>query len=310
MSIVNGQRWNVRSSDLSVGVVKSGWDYDLSVLGSVAGLQAQIDVLDGRMDAAESNITSLENQFQDLSTLDISDVAIGIDWRTFNTTTLTAGSHNFGGLSLVAQAPPDGTFRVLNGSGIEFVAGATNTTFAAGGGTCALFYWTLDELFTQLGIDSSRSIVIEHYFSTLTFPTPNVSPAGVVVASWGIAGTPSNSGARQRGVRRGNLAGSQALSGITDAAAGTAYTTAPASTSNVLAIGISHGGVTSALAGVWGGAFVSSPLTMEVATPPGPSANPTTVKDRNNRMTVAFPTGNTAADMVAVLQQTRIRVAA
>jgi hypothetical protein len=31
VSIVNGQRWNVRSSDGSLDVVRSGWDFDLAV---------------------------------------------------------------------------------------------------------------------------------------------------------------------------------------------------------------------------------------------------------------------------------------
>lgn len=31
MSIVNGQRWNVRSSDGSLDVMRSGWDFDLAV---------------------------------------------------------------------------------------------------------------------------------------------------------------------------------------------------------------------------------------------------------------------------------------
>lgn len=59
VSVVNGRRWNVRSSDGSVGVVKSGEDFDLSVSVDLGPIDARLDALEASVAGLETDVGTL-----------------------------------------------------------------------------------------------------------------------------------------------------------------------------------------------------------------------------------------------------------
>lgn len=200
------------------------------------------------------------------------------------------------------------TFRLQAGAGngMQFAANATNSAYNSGAQTASAVEFSLSDIYTLYSVDASLIWIFEVYCSVLTFPTPNVSPGGFCIGLRGVAGTPSNSANRFRAFRRGNLGGTQATSSISDATAGSAYTTAPAATSNTYAL-VSTGGGVSAMAGTWGGTWQTTPLIMENNTLIATSTTNNGFKDRNNMLAIAFPTGNAAADMVVTVERLVLR---
>lgn len=333
MSIVNGRRWNVRSSDASVGVVRSGWDFDLSVDGSVNDLQAQIDALDAEVAANTADISAVQAQanatdaalaaavasitantaaIAALRTYTVDDVVSEFDFSAMGNVVLANGPRNFTDTlgrvlaGTIINVGAAATAALQAAVGLAMVANATNSAYNSATQTAFAVEFSLDAIYTLYGLDAQKDWIFEVYCSALQFTTANVAPNGFNLGIRGVGGTPSNSAARYRGIRRGNLAGAQATSSVSDNAAGSAYTTAPASTSNVFAL-VSKGGAVTSLAGVWGGSWSTTLQTMENNSLTATSTTNSGFKDRNNILAIAFPTGNTAADMAVTVQRLRIR---
>lgn len=195
-------------------------------------------------------------------------------------------------------------------NGLRYDSDATNTAFNSGVFTSSWIRMQLATLYSAswaqaLGIDATCVITIEAYFDLLTFIS---GFGGVAVVSWGLNGSPGNAAARMRGAGRGIRSATQVAFGKTDGAEGAVYTTAPGGTANTLGAVMGVGNSVTAVAGARASLAAGWPLYRNVvATPAGPSANPTNMLDENSYLAIGMYTGNTTDGMVTQLRSLRIR---
>lgn len=207
--------------------------------------------------------------------------------------------------STIANVGAAATYRFLSGTGLQFVANATNSQYNTGALTASSIEFLLGDIFTALGVDSSWDMYARIRATVTTFPTNNVT-TGLTLAIRGAAGSPSNSGVRMRGVIRGQHVGAQVVDTINDATAGSNYTNAPANTSDTFGL-MSSVGAIDCLVGVWGGSWATTPLTAEVTALPASNTNTTGFRNGSfNFLGIAFGTGNANADMQVTVERLRL----
>lgn len=191
-------------------------------------------------------------------------------------------------------------------------AGATNFDVTAAGLRCVLnnvstgwdptagtttgpaIWIPLSSLYTAYasqGLDASCDLYLRMYCSTVSWTGNTTAPAGLHLAIWGVAGTPSNSVNRYAATIRFRQAGVECMSSRINGLGGSNYTTAPADTSNVFGLNLT-GGNAQILGGVWGGAWSSTSMRVEANTRDGTATNNSSFRDQNDRAIISFSTGN------------------
>jgi hypothetical protein len=198
-------------------------------------------------------------------------------------------------------------------AGLRFEASAANTTFHDATQTASHIYLPLADLFAALaarGLDSSCDVLVRMYCSDVTIPT-NQAGASLSLGVWGVSGSPSNSGNRFRAIGRSRMVNVPVIFGWTNNAGGGNYTqlpdTAPPGQAPANVLGLNDaGGTVQPLAGAWGGSWLASPLVAEAGVLVGTSTTNSGLRDRFNRLVVAFGTGSTAADMRVTVERLRI----
>ncbi len=245
--------------------------------------------------------------------LSVNNIIAEFDFSAMGSGNLTNGARNFtdtAGRSLsgtVINAAAATTFDLLAGTGMRFVANATSTQYTSAAQTATGIEFALDAIYTLYNFDATRDFTIEIYYSTLTIPSAQGAPAGIGIGLRGAATVPSNSIARYRGMVRTNAGGTQSIHSTTDATGNSAYTTAPAGTTNVIGL-VSKGGAVTCLAGTWGGAWSSTLLTLEANSLTATTTTNSGFKDRNIIFAIPFATGQVSADLVATAERMIFRV--
>lgn len=191
------------------------------------------------------------------------------------------------------------TWALQQGIGLRMVANATNGQFDSAAQTAPHLYVLASTLWTIFDIDASADVLVRAYASALQFTTPNVAPGGLSVGVWGVGGSPSGSSNRFRGMRRGNLAGTQGVSNIADAAAGTAI----ASTSNVIGI-LNAPAAVQSLHAAFDTDFDTTHMD-ELAAQDAASNNSQAFRSSGMRYAVGFASRNANADMAVTLRRLR-----
>lgn len=204
------------------------------------------------------------------------------------------------------------TFDLDPGTGVRFRANATSTVFTSNPATrtaAALSFRALD-FWNAFGVDGRRDYFVSVYCSALTLPTAQVSPTGFL---WGLIGRvniPGGSSDRLVAIRRHNAAGVQALGTMRDTAANGNYTN-PLPTADTKVLGFQWAGAMDCFAGDWdtsgGQAWEDVAFVREVASLILTTTGGAQFKDQGNDIVMAFPTGNTNADMAVDVERIVIR---
>lgn len=199
------------------------------------------------------------------------------------------------------------TFDVLLGTGLRFVANASNTVYHSGTQSASFIEALYSDLYATYGVDASWDIKVRYHASVITMPTAMVTGA-LTLGVRGVLGSPSNAAARMRGIlRQATGAGpTQVMQHQTDASGGQTYTL-PTAPSLPDTFGFQHEqGAMRAFAGRWGGDFDSTPMLFDVGDQPATSANTSGYRDSSNILALAFGTGNALANVVVTIDQLRI----
>lgn len=203
----------------------------------------------------------------------------------------------------IANVGAAATYRFLSGTGLQFVANATNSQYTSGALTASSLEMSVQDIYNLYGVDASWDMYVRIRATVLTFPTNNVTN-GLVLAIRGAAASPSNSAARMRGIQTGLHAGVRVLDTINDATAGSSYTNAPASTADTFGL-LSVPGDIDCLAGVWAGSFPTTQMAAEVTALTGANTNTSGFRNGLNFLGIAFATGNANADMQVTIERMR-----
>lgn len=204
------------------------------------------------------------------------------------------------------------TFDIVPGSGantgLRFRANGTSTVFTSVVATrtaAALTFRALD-FWNAFQVDGRRDYFVSVYCRTLTLPTAQVSPSGF---HWGLLGrvnVPGGSSDRYVAIRRHNAAGAQALGTLRDGAANGNYTS-PLPVANTKVFGFQWAGAMDCFAGDWdtagGQAWEDVLFVREVASLIMTTTGGAQYKDQGNDIVMAFPSGNTAADMLVDVER-------
>jgi hypothetical protein len=206
-----------------------------------------------------------------------------------------------GGVSLIFTGQNTGAGATnfdITAAGLRCVLNAVNTMWdpSAPATTGPAIWIPLSSLYTAYaaqGLDASCDLYLRMYCSTITWVNNTTAPAGLHLAIWGVAGTPSNSVNRYAATIRFRQGGVECMSSRINATGGSNYTTAPANTSNVFGLNMT-GGNAQILGGVWGGAWSSSQMVVEANTRDATATTNSSFRDQNNRAVISFSTGNVA----------------
>jgi hypothetical protein len=261
-----------------------------------------------------ADIAALDAAIADISSRTLNDVIGELNFSGMANVTLGNGARSFtctNGVVLagtIINAGAAATLDVLNATGLRFNANATNSQYTSAAQTASAWELPIDTLYTAFGIDETLDLIVQAYYSTLTIPTAQAAPAGIGIGIRGAGTVPSNSIARFRGIKRSNSGGTQIISSTGDATGDSAYTTAPAGTTNVLGFK-NNGAALTMMAGTWGGGWAmgTTPMICEANSRTAVSTTNSGFKDRNNIFAFYFATGNTGADTVVVLQRMLFR---
>jgi hypothetical protein len=235
---------------------------------------------------------SVEYDFADQGTVVLANGPQLITDTTGRTISVTVGN--------VAAAA---TFRFLAGTGLQFVANATSSVYTSAAQTASFLEWAFSTMYSTYGVDSTWDMLVRLHVTVQTFPTPNVT-GGLTLAVRGVAGTPSNSAARLRGIIRSNQVNTQVMRHGTDGSGGQNYGF-PGAVPTVY--GIRHEqGAMAAFGGTFATDFDSSSMDQDVGDQPATSANTSGYRDRGNILALAFGTGNVNADVQVTIERMRI----
>lgn len=199
------------------------------------------------------------------------------------------------------------TFGILSGTGLQFVANATNSVYNSATQTAAFIEALFSDIYATFDVDASHDVMVRYHVTLQTMPTGMVTGA-LTLGIRGITGSPSNATARFRGIlRMATGAGpTQIMAHATDGSGGQAYVlpTVP-SLPNVYGFQHEQAG-TRAFAGRWATDFDDSPMLFDVGDQPATSANTSGYRDSSNILALAFGTGNALANVQVTIDQMRI----
>lgn len=197
------------------------------------------------------------------------------------------------------------TFRILNGTGLEFVANATNSQYNSNAQTASFIEALYPDLYATYGVDASYDMRVRIHTTVRTFPTNNVT-GGLTLGVRGVTGSPSNSTNRYRGILTFRQNGVQTMVHATDGTGGQNYVL-PTVPSLPDVYGIQHEqAAMRAHAGRWGGSFDDTPMLFDVGDQPATSPNTGGYRDSGNILALGFGTGNALADVRVTIDQLRI----
>jgi len=247
----------------------------------------------GSSTGGTSRIVSVEYDFADQGTIVLADGPQLIVDTDGNAISVTVGN--------VAAAA---TYRFLQGTGLQFIANASNTVYNSATQSASFLEWTFANLFATYGIDSTYDILARIYLTTQTF-TQNQVTGFLTLALRGVTGSPSNAANRQRGILRGQAVGAQIMAHSTDSSGGQNYVITALGPPNVY--GIRHEqGAMAAFAGTWGGSFDDTQCTLDVGDQPATSPNTSGYRDTTMVLGLGFGTGGVTATMQVTVERMRL----